>query len=295
MIKISVIILIIWNMTTFFMMGTDKYKSIKDKWRIREKTLLLSAFLLGAPGEVIGSKVFHHKTIKKKFKFGLPAALIVNAIELVLILDLLVIGSSVGSVTSKDINEAMKNSDLSGDCIIVLGCGIINNETPSDMLGDRLDTARTLYNLGCAPKIIVSGDNGSENYNEIHVMLNYLINLGVPAEDIFCDHAGFSIYDSMYRLKSIFDAEKAIVVTQKYHQYRAVYIGKKLGIDIIGVPSNPRRYFGQTYRECREVLARCKDAFKSEIKAKPKYNGDKINLTGDSFVSWEEKEIENLM
>ena len=292
MIRILIILLFIWNIITFLMMGIDKWKAIKDKWRISEKALLTSAFILGAPGSILGSLYFHHKTLKKKFKFGLPASLIANAIELVLILDLLVIGSTAGSVTGKDINEAVRNNDLTGDCILVLGCGIINNETPSDMLADRLDTARTLYKLGCAPKIIVSGDNGSENYNEIHVMLNYLINLGVPAEDIFCDHAGFSTYDSMHRLKSIFGAKKAIIVTQKYHQYRALYIGKKFGMEVIGVPSNPRRYFGQTYRECREILARCKDAFKVEIKAAPKYGGKEIDLNGDSFISWEEKEIE---
>ena len=274
------------------MMGIDKWKAIKDRWRISEKALLTSAFALGAPGATLGSLFFHHKTLKKKFKFGLPAALIVNLISIVLIVDLLVIVIASPNITSKDLSVANRNDNLYGDAILVLGCGIINDETPSDMLADRLDTARALYKLGCAPKIIVSGDNGSENYNEIHVMLNYLIRLGVPAEDIFCDHAGFSTYDSMYRLSSIFGVKKAIVVTQEYHQYRALYIGNELGIDVIGVPSNPRRYFGQAYRECREILARFKDAVKVEMKAKPKYGGEKISLSGDSFASWEEKEIE---
>ena len=291
MIRLFVILLFIWNVITFLMMGIDKWKAIKDRWRISERALLTSAFVLGAFGSILGSLFFHHKTLKTKFKFGLPAALIANLISIVLIVDLLVIAIASPNVTSKDLSAANRNDNLYGEAILVLGCGIVNDETPSDMLADRLDTARALYNLGCAPKIIVSGDNGSENYNEIHVMLNYLINLGVPAEDIFCDHAGFSTYDSMHRLNSIFDVNKAIVVTQKYHQYRAIYIGKELGIDVIGVPSNPRRYFGQAYRECREILARCKDAFKVQIGAKPMYGGEKIDLSGDSFVSWEDKEI----
>ena len=291
MIRILIIALLIWNSITLLMMGIDKWKAIKDRWRISEKTLLVSAFILGAPGSILGSLYFHHKTMKRKFKFGLPLALIVNAIEIVLIMDLFVIGCTANKVTSKDLDVAMKAENPSGEVIIVLGCGIIDSETPSDMLKDRLDTAIQLYLNGCAPKILVSGDNGNEYYNEIHVMLNYMLNAGIPAKDVFCDHAGFSTYDSIHRLQSIFGVKKAIVVTQEYHQYRALYIGTKLGMDLIGVPSDPRSYFGQAYRECREILARCKDALKVEIKAKPKYGGEKIDLNGDSFDSWEEKEI----
>ena len=114
---------------------------------------------------------------------------------------------------------ALKKTDP--DCILVLGCGIRDRETPTYMLRDRLDLAKMLYDAGVAPKILVSGDNGQVTHNEIHVMLNYLLEAGVPSEDIFCDHAGFSTYDSMYRADSIFQVKRPVVVTQSYHMYRA--------------------------------------------------------------------------
>ena len=109
-------------------------------------------------------------------------------------------------------------ADFDADCILVLGAGIKDKETPSPMLKDRLDVGIELYNLGIAPKLLLSGDNGQVEHNEIHVMLNYVKEAGVPSEDIFCDHAGFSTYDSMYRAGGIFGAERVIVVTQEYHQ-----------------------------------------------------------------------------
>ena len=106
--------------------------------------------------------------------------------------------------------QAMK--DIGADCIVVLGAGLTDEETPSPMLKDRLDTGILLYQNGVAPKILLTGDNGTEEHNEIHVMLSYVKKAGIPEKDIFCDHAGFSTYDSMYRAKNIFEAESCIVV-----------------------------------------------------------------------------------
>ena len=171
------------------------------------------------------------------------------------------------------------------DCILVLGAGIKDPETPSDMLKDRLDVGIELYRQGLAPKILVSGDNGQVEYNEIHVMLNYLKQAGIPDEDIFCDHAGFSTYDSMHRTGSIFDVKRVIVVTQTYHEYRALYIGQKLGLETVGVASDQRSYFGQSYREVREMLARFKDFFKVLVHADPVLGGDKIPISGSGISS----------
>ncbi len=176
-------------------------------------------------------------------------------------------------------------ADFDADCILVLGAGIKDKETPSPMLKDRLDVGIELYNLGIAPKLLLSGDNGQVEHNEIHVMLNYAKEAGVPSEDIFCDHAGFSTYDSMYRAGSIFGAERVIVVTQEYHQYRALYIGKKLGLTVCGVASDQRGYFGSTYREVREMLARFKDVFKALMHSKPALGGDAIPISGSGLVS----------
>lgn len=174
---------------------------------------------------------------------------------------------------------------FNADCIMVLGCGIEDEETPSPMLKDRLDVGIELYKQGAAPKILLTGDNGTEQHNEIHVMLRYAKEAGVPEEDIFCDHAGFSTYDSMYRAGSIFNAERVIVVTQSYHQYRALYIGDKLGLEVMGVASDQQTYFGQSFRESREILARIKDFFKSLLRSKPTYGGEVIPINGSGISS----------
>ena len=179
--------------------------------------------------------------------------------------------------------DNLKNFDA--DCIMVLGCGIEDEETPSPMLKDRLDVGIELYKQGAAPKILLTGDNGTEQHNEIHVMLKYTKEAGVPEKDIFCDHAGFSTYESMYRAGSIFNAERVIVVTQTYHQYRALDIGDKLGLEVMGVASDQQTYFGQRFRESREILARIKDFFKSILRSKPTYGGEVIPISGSGISS----------
>ena len=179
--------------------------------------------------------------------------------------------------------QDMKKVDA--DCIIVLGAGIIDEETPSSMLKDRLDTGILLYKNGVAPKILLTGDNGTQEHNEIHVMLNYVKNAGIPERDIFCDHAGFSTYDSMYRAKSIFQVERAIVVTQTYHEYRALYIAEKLGLSAKGIASDQERYMGQPFRELREVAARMKDFGKCIIKPAALLGGDAIPISGSGISS----------
>jgi len=179
--------------------------------------------------------------------------------------------------------QDMKKVDA--DCIIILGAGIIDAETPSPMLRDRLDTGILLYQAGVAPKILLTGDNGTEEHNEIHVMLNYVKRAGVPESDIFCDHAGFSTYDSMYRAKSIFEVERAMVVTQTYHEYRALYIAEKLGLTARGIASDQERYSGQPVRELREVMARIKDFGKCIVKPASLLGGEAIPISGSGIIS----------
>ena len=120
-------------------------------------------------------------------------------------------------------------ASFNADCILVLGCGVRPDKTPSLMLADRLDKAIELYKSGACGKILMSGDHGGEYYDEVNVMKDYAVAAGVPSQDVFMDHAGFSTYDSMYRAGDVFQVEKAIVVSQRYHVYRAVYIGERLG------------------------------------------------------------------
>lgn len=171
------------------------------------------------------------------------------------------------------------------DCIIVLGCKVKSDGTPSHMLEDRLRMGVEVYDLGVSDKIIMSGDHGREQYDEVNAMKKYAVDNKVPSEDVFMDHAGFSTYESMYRAKEIFGAKKVVIVTQKYHLYRSLYIAEKLGLDAYGTASDYRTYAGQLRRDIREVLARNKDLFMSIIKPKPTYLGEKISLQGSGDVT----------
>lgn len=153
------------------------------------------------------------------------------------------------------------------------------------MLEDRLLTSIDLYNQNVTNKIIVSGDHGNENYDEVNVMKKYLIENNILSEDIFMDHAGFSTYDSIYRAKEIFGAKKVVIVTQKYHLYRALYIAKKLKIEAYGVIANRRDYHNQLKRDIREFVARIKDYIKCIIKPKSKYLGEIIPVDGDGNIT----------
>lgn len=159
------------------------------------------------------------------------------------------------------------------------------------MLEDRLLQGIELYKKGVAPKIIMSGDHGREEYDEVNVMKQFAIDKGVPSEDIFMDHAGFSTYESMYRARDIFECKKIVVVTQKYHLYRSLHIGKKLGIECYGVGADPRKYVGQITREIREMLARDKDFVKCIFKAKPTYLGESIPVSGNGDITNDKQEI----
>ena len=138
---------------------------------------------------------------------------------------------------------------------------------------------------GAAPKIIMSGDHGRKNYNEVGTMKQYAVEAGVPSSDVFMDHAGFSTYETVYRAKEIFGAKRVIIVTQKYHLYRALYIAKSLGLDAVGVDSDLETYRGQLKRDVREVLARCKDFATSIIKPKPTYLGEAVPVSGDGDIT----------
>ncbi len=170
------------------------------------------------------------------------------------------------------------------DCILVLGCGV-HGDTPSHMLEDRLLQGIELYHAGASDKMLMSGDHGREHYDEVNVMKDFATDRDVDSSDIFMDHAGFSTYESMYRAKEIFQAEKILIVTQKYHLYRAVYNARALGLDAYGVASDPRTYVGQTYRDIREILARNKDFIYTIIKPEPTYLGEPIPVNGNGNLT----------
>lgn len=182
--------------------------------------------------------------------------------------------------------EAAKLSDV--DCILVLGCKVHSDGDPSDMLEDRLQRGVELFDLGAAPKLLMSGDHGQTDYDEVDAMKQFAVNHGISSEDVFMDHAGFSTYESIYRAKEIFQADKIIIVTQEYHLYRAIYIANQLGIEAYGVSSDYRSYYGQSMRDFREVLARVKDFGTTIWKPEPTYLGDVIPISGDGNLTNDE-------
>ena len=170
--------------------------------------------------------------------------------------------------------------DLRGDCILVLGCGLRRDGFPSQMLRDRLDVAIEAYNMGLAPKLLMSGDHGRADYDEVNAMKDYAMEKGVPSEDIFMDHAGFSTYESMYRARSIFGCERIIIVTQTYHLYRAIADARAMGMEACGISSNLRSYARQWYFDLREAAARVKDTAYGILKPRPTYLGESIPIFG---------------
>lgn len=176
-------------------------------------------------------------------------------------------------------------ADFDADAIVVLGASVLADGTPSQILQDRLDDAIELYFAGAAPKLIMSGDNSTVSYNEVRGMKNYAIEQGVPSEDVFCDHAGFSTYETMYRAKHVFGAERIIVATQTYHLYRAVYDANGLGMEALGVPSDYRSYSGQVWYDLREIPARTKDVFFVLAQTPSTFVGDPISLNQSGDVT----------
>lgn len=181
------------------------------------------------------------------------------------------------------LEEAAK---FQADCIVVLGAGIRDDGSPTWMLEDRIKIGDKLYQNYAADKIIMSGDHGRENHDEVNTMKSYAMGEGIPSEDIFMDHAGFETYDSLYRARDIFGAKKVIIVTQEYHLYRALYIADQLGLDARGVTSDLRFYSKKmAYWKFREYLARVKSFVKCITQPEPKYLGDTIDLSVSGDVT----------
>ncbi len=223
------------------------------------------------------------KTIWKGIKKTLIAIIGISLIVGlgVLIINLIIVGSTSDQILT--VEEAAKKD---ADCIIVLGAGVKPDGTPTWMLEDRILVGEELYQKQAAKKLLMSGDHGRVTYDEVNTMKGYCIEDGIPSEDIFMDHAGFETYDTMYRAKEVFGAKKVIIVTQKYHLYRSLYIANKLGLEAYGVSADLRGYGSmQSYREVREWLARVKSFGKCILKPEPKYLGDFIDIKASGDVT----------
>lgn len=173
----------------------------------------------------------------------------------------------VFSASTSDITDCLSGEAISKkyDAIVVLGAGVKEDGTPSHMLEDRLRGAVALYAAGVAPKVVLSGDNSGEHYDEVSAMEKYCINAGIPPEAIVRDDIGFSTYETMDNAIRSLGYRNIMVVTQEYHLYRAIYIAKRMGAEADGFASDYRSYFGQIKRDVREYFARFKDFIKVNI------------------------------
>ena len=227
---------------------------------------------------------------KKKIPKGLKITLILIAVLCVLgAMTVFGIDAWVRySVQSRILTEQQAATLSDVDCIVVLGCKVYDDGTPSAMLEDRLRRGVALYHLGAAPKLLMSGDHGRDNYDEVNAMKKYAVDAEIHSADVFMDHAGFSTYETMYRAKEIFGAEKILIVTQEYHLYRALYVARALGMEAYGVSADYRGYVGQTARDLREILARVKDFGMTVIKPEPTYGGEMIPISGNGDLTHDE-------
>lgn len=157
------------------------------------------------------------------------------------------------------------------ECILILGAGVRDDGSPSPMLFDRLQTGKSAF-LACeADFVFLSGDSESENYTETVTMRNELIKMGIEEDDIISDGYGLSTYESIWRIKYVYGFDKILIISQKYHLYRALYIANELGIDAIGIDAALRKYGKQPIYSLREYLARFKDVFFTELRLNPTY------------------------
>lgn len=201
------------------------------------------------------------------------------------LLVLIGINALIKGAVQDRIVESNKIPIEEADCIMVLGCQVKEGGEPSHMLRDRLQRGVEVYELDVSEKLLMSGDHGRTDYNEVETMKRYAIDEGVDSENVFMDHAGFSTYESIYRAKKVFGVKKMIIITQEYHLYRALYIAEQLGIEAYGVASDYHTYVGQSMRDLREVLARAKDFVTTIVKPDPTYLGDFIDIHGNGNIT----------
>ena len=162
---------------------------------------------------------------------------------------------------------------------LVFWARVFSNGIPSPILRDRLDTAIKAYEEKKIERIIVSGDNATQYYDEPTNMKAYLVDLWIPEEHIYIDYAGFDTFDSIYRAEFIFWVTDIVLFTQDYHLKRAVYIAERPWLNAQGMSTDLQNYSDIEYFEQREMFSRIKAFLEIEIlKSKPKFLGETIEI-----------------
>ena len=171
---------------------------------------------------------------------------------------------------------------------IIFGAGI-NGDKPSKYLKDRLDAGILLFKSKKINKILLSGDNGSDEHDELTVMKNYCYKKGIDTTKIYIDYAGFDTYSTLSRAKHIFKIDQAILISQKYHLNRAIYIGNKIGLKSLGFSANIGEYRGYKYVCFREYFSIFKSVIDVVRNREPHFWGTEININGISNYSKNDK------
>jgi SanA protein len=215
----------------------------------------------------------------KRYTFEMKFLLLFCALGLGLLLSFIIITNVVFYVGTKqyiynDIGDAP-----SAEVALIPGAAILQNGALSSIFLDRVDMAITLYEAGKVSKILVSGDNSTDSHNEVNPVRLYLIDEGIPAEDIFLDHAGFDTYSTMYRARDIFGVTSLIVTTQSFHLPRSVFIARRLGMEAYGADADRGDILFRNY--VREMLANEKAVLDLMFNRKPKFLGEKVPILGD--------------
>ncbi len=211
---------------------------------------------------------------------GLLAGFVVLGVATLLISNALVLLGTRDEITDRPAQAPQ------AQVAIVLGARVQPDGRMSAMLADRVSTGARLYLAGKVEKVLASGDHGTRGYDEVNAMRRGLLDAGVPDRDIFTDHAGFDTWSSMVRAQKVFGVESALVVTQGFHLPRAVWLGKRAGLDVHGVSSDLRGYGRQNRRSSvREWLARPKAVQEVAVGRDPRFLGPQIPITGDGRLS----------
>ena len=183
--------------------------------------------------------------------------------------------------TSDDLTREADELE-SAQAVIVPGAGVYADGSLGRPVRERVDAAIDLYDAGLVEKILLSGDNGDESYNEPDAMRRAVLAAGVAPEDVFTDYAGFDTWHTMRRAADVFGVETAVVVTQGVYAARTVQLGQGAGIDTQGY------VVSEGGRRAREWLARLTGLYEAE--RRPAVTaGDPIPITGDGRASWSEQ------
>ena len=205
----------------------------------------------------------------------------------------LIMNIYVISFSSKYILTPDEFETQSVDCVMVLGAGVWG-DSPSHMLEERLNRGIEVYNSPATNRLLMSGDHGRTDYDEVNVMKSFAMKSGATSHEVFMDHAGFSTYESMYRARDVFDVDSLIIVTQEYHLYRAIYDARKLGLDAYGVAADGQYNYAldmRLYNNLRESLARCKDIIWCIAQPEPTYLGEVIPISASGNLTNDENTI----